>query len=157
MHTNLYFDTQHHNLLDNVESYLSRTESVGKKRKRESEAPSSYKRLCPVAPTAPAVTTTHSVRREVKRSLPLNKKATAIMEKWYENNQEHPYPSYDTAQSMAQSGGITSEQVKKWFSNRRLRKRNTKSWKLITERRQITKNSISEVFIQSDLGGRVWA
>jgi hypothetical protein len=37
--------------------------------------------------------------------------AIRIMESWYERNHDHPYPSYDTAEVMARSGGVTVEQV----------------------------------------------
>ncbi len=56
----------------------------------------------------------------------LNKVAVDIMNKWYEQNLQHPYPSTDTAEVIAQKGNITAEQVKKWFANKRMRTANTK-------------------------------
>ena len=57
----------------------------------------------------------------------LNPVAVRIMVNWYERNKSHPYPSSDTCTVMAKSGGITVEQVKKWFANKRRRNNNTKS------------------------------
>ena len=59
------------------------------------------------------------------------------MQNWYERNAEHPHPSHDTCSVMAQAGGITVEQVKKWFANKRLRNGQTKSIKEIARRRKL--------------------
>ena len=74
------------------------------------------------------------------------------MDAWYLSHQEHPYPSTDLIHEMAEAGGVTSEQVKKWFSNRRMRCRNTKSWREIRQRRnRNTPNVMNEVFLKSEL------
>ena len=66
----------------------------------------------------------------------LSETAVRIMERWYERNVDHPYPSYDTAEVMARAGGIEVEQVKKWFANKRMRTRNTKPLSEIARRRR---------------------
>ena len=68
---------------------------------------------------------------------PLSAVAVRVMQNWYERNAEHPYPSHDTCSVMAQAGGITVEQVKKWFANKRLRNGQTKSIKEIARRRKL--------------------
>lgn len=73
----------------------------------------------------------------------LNPVAVRIMSTWYENNSEHPYPSYEAAQVMAKAGDITVDQVKKWFANHRRRSNNTKPMKEIAHRRKILKRSRS--------------
>ena len=68
---------------------------------------------------------------------PLSAVAVRVMQSWYDRNAEHPYPSHDTCTVMAQAGGITVEQVKKWFANKRLRNGQTKSIKEIARRRKL--------------------
>ena len=68
---------------------------------------------------------------------PLSVLAVRVMQSWYDRNAEHPYPSHDTCTVMAQAGGITVEQVKKWFANKRLRNGQTKSIKEIARRRKL--------------------
>ena len=68
---------------------------------------------------------------------PLSAVAVRVMQNWYDRNSEHPYPSHDTCAVMAQAGGITVEQVKKWFANKRLRNGQTKSIKEIARRRKL--------------------
>lgn len=72
----------------------------------------------------------------------LNAVATRVMTRWYTQNAEHPYPSYETAEVMAKAGGITVEQVKKWFANQRLRRQNTKSISEIARRRKKTMSNL---------------
>ena len=65
--------------------------------------------------------------KEAKGNKHLNQMAIRIMKTWYQRNIRHPYPSQDTAEFFAKAGGITVEQVKKWFANKRMRSGNTKS------------------------------
>ena len=77
------------------------------------------------------------VRRRIRRrAVKLAEVAVRILTSWYERNIEHPYPSHDTTQILATSGNITVEQVQKWFSNRRMRDRNTKPLRVIAARRK---------------------
>ena len=59
------------------------------------------------------------------RSAHLPTTAARIMLAWYNKNIENPYPNLEAIQVMAQSGGISTEQVRKWFANRRLRCKHT--------------------------------
>ena len=62
--------------------------------------------------------------------------AVSIMTSWYQANREHPYPSYAASEVIASRGGnISVEQVKKWFANKRMRNRNTKTLAQIALRR----------------------
>ncbi|ELT98932.1 hypothetical protein CAPTEDRAFT_70907, partial [Capitella teleta] len=47
--------------------------------------------------------------------------AVSILLRWYEQHQDHPYPSNDTAVLLAQTAKLSVRQVKKWFANRRRR------------------------------------
>ena len=51
----------------------------------------------------------------------LSRRAVRMMEEWYATNYEHPYPNVFVVEDFAKSGGITNEQVKKWFANKRNR------------------------------------
>ena len=55
----------------------------------------------------------------------LNPKAVEMMEKWYRENFDHPYPSDDVVHHIVMHGGITTTQVKKWMANKRVRSNNT--------------------------------
>lgn len=64
--------------------------------------------------------------RGEKKSRMLPKAAVKLMEAWYQGNLENPYPSRESTLSMASEGGITVEQIRKWFANKRNRSRNDK-------------------------------
>ncbi|KAH9499605.1 hypothetical protein Btru_074248 [Bulinus truncatus] len=64
--------------------------------------------------------------RNSRHNEPLNQKAVYIMSKWYTENINNPYPSKADKEEMAQQGGITENQVKSWFANKRNRTNNTK-------------------------------
>ena len=55
----------------------------------------------------------------------LNPKAVEMMEMWYMDNFDHPYPSDAAVQNIVKHGGITVSQVKKWMANKRVRSNNT--------------------------------
>ena len=48
-----------------------------------------------------------------------------VMEKWFREHQDHPYPNEDEKKSIAQKAGIREDQVSNWFVN--VRKRYWKS------------------------------
>ncbi|KAL3856044.1 hypothetical protein ACJMK2_015240 [Sinanodonta woodiana] len=55
----------------------------------------------------------------------LSRRAVSMMEDWYSKNYQNPYPTISAVETIATTGGITNEQVKKWFANKRNRCRNT--------------------------------
>lgn len=57
---------------------------------------------------------------------PLNYLALQVMNTWYEDNLDNPYPSKEQKQQLAEQGGITVNQVKSWFANKRNRSNNTR-------------------------------
>ncbi|KAH3883405.1 uncharacterized protein LOC127834374 [Dreissena polymorpha] len=61
-----------------------------------------------------------------KKSRLLPKQAVKMMESWYSENLENPYPSRESTLSMAEEGGISVEQIRKWFANKRNRTRNSR-------------------------------
>lgn len=58
----------------------------------------------------------------------LNPKAVDLMETWYQENFDHPYPSDQVVGYFAEEGGITTTQVRKWMANKRVRSNNTLSF-----------------------------
>ena len=55
----------------------------------------------------------------------VTKFASRVMNKWYERNSQWPYPKIRTCEIIAEETGLTVDQVKKWFMNKRQRNRNT--------------------------------
>ena len=69
-----------------------------------------------------------SVSPKKQRTRPeLPVKAVDLMLAWYEQNTSYPYPSVKIMEKLASEGGITYTQVRKWFSNRRVRSGYTKN------------------------------
>ncbi|CAH8488263.1 unnamed protein product [Schistosoma turkestanicum] len=60
------------------------------------------------------------------RNRPLNETALSVMESWYTNHVDNPYPTTAEKEQLAALGGITVIQVSSWFANRRTRTANTK-------------------------------
>ncbi|VDD84099.1 unnamed protein product, partial [Mesocestoides corti] len=56
----------------------------------------------------------------------LNPNAVAIMDEWYRDHLDKPYPSKYEKRRMAIAGAITEAQVGSWFANRRNRSNNTR-------------------------------
>ena len=75
-------------------------------------------------------------KRIRRRVVKLSEIAIKILVSWYERKYEHPYPTHDAIQVLATAGNITVEQVQKWFSNRRMRDKNTKPLPVIAARRK---------------------
>ncbi|XP_060062425.1 uncharacterized protein LOC132542988 [Ylistrum balloti] len=65
--------------------------------------------------------------RVIKPRPLLSKKSVRVMEEWYDNHLEHPYPTASTVELLADKGKISTEQVKKWFANKRNRSNNTRT------------------------------
>ena len=51
--------------------------------------------------------------------------AKKTLKAWYQQNHTYPYLTPDMTRTLASQAGITMDQVRKWFSNRRLRGKNT--------------------------------
>lgn len=57
---------------------------------------------------------------------PLNNAALSVMNEWYEEHAENPYPTKAEKDDIAKRGGISLAQVKSWFANKRNRSHNTR-------------------------------
>lgn len=63
---------------------------------------------------------------EARKTRLLPKHAIKTLENWYEDNLSNPYPSRDQTVRLALDCGLSIEQVRKWFANKRNRSRNNK-------------------------------
>lgn len=57
----------------------------------------------------------------------LTPESTEILNNWYHNNVQYPYPNDEQVRQLAEMTGITARQVKKWMANKRVRCFNTLS------------------------------
>ena len=85
-----------------------------------------------------------------RRGTPFSPTAVAIMTKWYDQNLAHPYPSREASEVMAVAGGLSVEQVRKWFCNKRKRAGNTQTLGQIAASRHRGRHLTAETLL---LGG----
>ena len=83
----------------------------------------------------------------------LNPQAIDVMELWYQDNQQHPYPSIPDLNKLAHDGHITVAQVRKWMDNKRMRSSNTTSRKpgeaFVRRQRSVREVSCSRAVVSS--------
>lgn len=109
---NLYYDSQLHQIMDRVEQSLTLLENSHKD---------------------------SAAQRIIKPRPLLSKRAVKIMEQWYDQHTDHPYPIPSEIDSLAVAGEINAEQVKKWFANKRNRSNNTRTLtEIAKKKRQIS-------------------
>jgi hypothetical protein len=79
-----------------------------------------------------------------KSSKQLPEKAVRLMNAWYAEHEDNPYPNRNDLDYLATNGEIKESQVKAWFSNKRNRTQNThpKRAKRYLLRNQISQNAI---------------
>lgn len=98
---NAHYDNKLHRVMDRVERSVELLENADKENKPAGKIP--------------------------KPRPHLSKSAVRLMEKWYSENTDHPYPDNTTIELLANTGNIGIEQVKKWFANKRNRSQNTRT------------------------------
>jgi hypothetical protein len=69
---------------------------------------------------------TSSENKRRRHNEPLSNKALQVMNEWYEQHLENPYPTKAEKEDLAKRGGITLGQVKSWYANKRNRSNNTR-------------------------------
>ena len=83
----------------------------------------------------------------------LNPQAIELMELWYQDNQQHAYPSILDLNKLAHDGHITVAQVRKWMANKRMRSSNTTSRKpgkaFVRRQRRVREVSCSRAVVSS--------
>jgi len=94
--------------------------------------------------------TTNSPRPSKQRKLKISRKqmlcddAVDIMNAWFDDHVNSPYPSPEEKERIALAGNITVKQVTAWFSNRRNRTQNTKSKRM----KRMFDEQLNSVFAQ---------
>lgn len=123
-----HYDHQLHQMMDRVEQSICLLEDA---------------QTSPPLPD-PSMHLSHRPVRKQRASFP--RKAIQIMEDWYQKNVDHPYPDTITVELIAIQGGISAEQVKKWFGNKRNRSNNTRTLtEIAKKKRQLAYNCFSEL------------
>lgn len=51
----------------------------------------------------------------------LSTKAVSMLNHWFQENRDYPYPDENTTDYLAKQADISAKQVKKWFANKRVR------------------------------------
>lgn len=74
----------------------------------------------------------------------LSDKATDILNEWYVEHQNNPYPVQEEKEHIARMAELTVKQVSAWFSNRRNRTQNTKPKRM----RRVLEKEINSVFLR---------
>ena len=71
-----------------------------------------------------------------------------ILNQYYDDHINHPYPQMEEKERLARRGNITLKQVNAWFSNRRNRSQNTKP-KRIQKRMESEINHLYQELLSS--------
>jgi hypothetical protein len=69
-------------------------------------------------------------------------KAIEIMNEYFNNHLNNPYPTQSEKENLARLGGISVKQVTAWFSNRRNRSQNTKPKRM----KRVLEQEINNIF-----------
>ena len=144
----VYYDQQHHDLINRIQHSLQLLEQKQQLQKTSKCQRSVNKRV--TATTTKPVCNSDAEskpdnQRKHNKFKPLNSVAVRILSSWYQRNKEHPYPSHKTCEVMGKASNISVEQVKKWFSNRRMREGNTKHLSQIAARRKRVRTESSDI------------
>ena len=119
-----------------------------------SEADSGYTSASPVDMTTSDDVTNSTINSPYLGNRKyLNPQAIDLMELWYQDNQQHPYPSILDLNKLAHDGHITVAQVRKWMANKRMRSSNTTSRKpgeaFVRRQRRVREVSCSRAVVSS--------
>ncbi|KAI6176626.1 Pre B-cell leukemia transcription factor 1 [Aphelenchoides bicaudatus] len=68
---------------------------------------------------ASMVATSYFIKKQRRRNFP--KKATRVLNEYFESHMKHPYPDEPTKLRLAQACGVSVAQVSNWFGNKRIR------------------------------------
>ena len=147
----VYYDQQHQDLISRIQHSLQLLEQNSKEQLQKPRKcqPSVNKRATATAAKPVCNSDAESKpdnQRKHNKFKPLNSVAVRILSSWYQRNKEHPYPSHETCEVMGKASNISVEQVKKWFSNRRMREGNTKHLSQIAARRKRVRSRCSRLW-----------
>ena len=74
----------------------------------------------------------------------LSEQAVDIMNEWFDDHLNNPYPQPEEKERLAKLGNITVKQVTAWFSNRRNRSQNTKPKRM----KRVLENEMNSILSQ---------
>jgi hypothetical protein len=86
----------------------------------------------------------NTMSKTVSKKPQLPDDAIDILNEWFDDHINHPYPQMEEKERLARWGNITVKQVNAWFSNRRNRSQNTKPKRI---QRKI-ENEINNLYIE---------
>ena len=144
----VYYDQQHQDLINRIQNSLQLLEERQQLQKPRKCQRNVNKRVTATAAKHVCNSDAESKpdnQRKHNKFQPLNSVAVRILSSWYQRNKEHPYPSHETCEVMGKASNISVEQVKKWFSNRRIREGNTKHLSQIAARKKRVRTESSEI------------
>ena len=125
---NAQYDLQHHGLRDRVEQSLKLVENK-------------------VAHPGVKVTNPTTKRSSKPRSITAD--AVCEMTSWYDQHADHPYPTRTELSVMAETCGISSEKVRKWFYNRRQRLGNVKTMgQIVNQRKRGRTEDLDDILLE---------
>lgn len=81
-------------------------------------------------------------KKTVSKKQQLSEHAVGIMNEWFEDHLNNPYPTSEEKERLAALGKITVKQVTAWFSNRRNRTQNTKPKRM----KRVLEKEITDIF-----------
>ena len=149
---NSHYDTSIHQLITRVHASMTLLETVPCD---DADVPTSAQpsddepQSVPKSPSPLSPPSRHSPRKVKSKKgirapgfkakfVTFNPRTVKVLSAWYDRNTDFPYPNDDTVDYLASKCEISAEQVRKWFSNKRMRTRNTLPLKEIARRRAQT-------------------
>ena len=140
---NAQYDLQHHGLLDRVEQSLKLVENNVTKVTH----PGAKVRTPGVTHPGAKVTNPTTKRSSKPRSITAD--AVCEMTSWYDQHADHPYPTRAELSVMAETCGISSEKVRKWFYNRRQRLGNVKTMgQIVNQRKRGRTEDLDDILLE---------
>ena len=134
---NAQYDLQHHGLLDRVEQSLKLVEN------------NVTKVANPGAEVTNAETLAKVVTKRPGKPGTITSDAVCVMTSWYDQHADHPYPTRAELSIMAETCGISAEQVRKWFYNRRQRLGNVKTMgQIINQRKRARTEDQDDILLE---------
>ena len=142
---NTQYDLQHHGLLDRVEQSLSLVENNVNAHPYNKVTNPDSKVTNPDAP----VTFPKVVKKRPSKPGAITADAICVMTSWYDQHADHPYPTRAELSVMAETCGISSEKVRKWFYNRRQRLGNVKTMgQIVNQRKRGRTEDLDDILLE---------
>ena len=129
---NAQYDLQHHGLLYRVEQSLNLVDNITEL----SNVTNPETKVTGTMATYPGTSVKHPGTKHTSKRGKIPACAILWMTSWYDQHADHPYPTRAKLSAMAENGGISPEQIRKWFYNRRQRLDDVKTMGQIVNQRK---------------------